>query len=420
MKTVFKVFISLTLVLLILSTGLAGGVLVDRQVLLPRQQLVVPPDGATQDFNLISQAWQTIQHQYVDQQAIQPTQMTYAAISGMVNSLGDTGHSSFLSPDMLQTQNNYLQGQFDGIGAEVQMKDGHVVIVTPLDNSPAMKAGIKPGDIIIKVDGQDVSNETSLSQVVSLILGPAGTQVSLTLVSPQSGEQRTITITRGHIQVNNVSWQMLPGTQIAHVRIAGFSNGVTDELKTAISEINAQHATGLILDLRNDPGGLLDEAIGVASQFLGSGNVLLEKDAQGKTQPVPVIKGGTATDIPMVVLINQGTASASEIVSGALQDAGRATLIGETTFGTGTVLTPFPLSDGSALLLATQEWLTPNGRQIWHQGITPDQKVELPTDITPSIPEEEQSMTAAQLSASKDAQLLEAVKILSTNQASNH
>lgn len=420
MKTTIKVFFSLALILLILSTGLAGGVLIDRKVLLPNQQVVVPPAGAAQDFNLIGQAWKTIQNQYVDQQAIQPTQMTYAAISGMVDSLGDTGHSSFLSPDMLQSQNDYLQGQFDGIGAEVQMKDGHVVIVAPLDNSPAQKAGIQPGDIILKVDEKDVSNATSLSQVVSLILGPAGTQVSLTLLNPQTGTQRSVTITRGHIQVNNVSWQMLPGTHIAHLRIAGFSNGVTNDLKKALSEIKAQNATGLILDLRNDPGGLLDEAIGVASQFLNGGDVLLEKDAQGNTKAVPVTKGGTATQIPMVVLINQGTASASEIVSGALQDAHRATLIGETTFGTGTVLTPFPLSDGSALLLATQEWLTPSGRQIWHQGITPDQNVVLTAGAVPLIPEAEQGMTSAQLSASKDNQLLQAVQLLNGGQASSN
>ena len=416
MKTALKIFISLALIVMMFGAGLAGGVLIDRQVFLPQQQLVVPPAGETKDFNLIIQAWETIQKQYVDQKAVDPTQMTYAAVSGMVNSLGDTGHSTFLSPDMLKSQNDYLQGQFDGIGAEVQMKDGHVVIVAPLDNSPAQKAGIKPGDIILKVDGQDVTGYTSLSQVVGLILGPAGTQVSLTLLNPQTGEQRTVTITRGHIQVNNVSWQMLPGSHIAHVRIAGFSQGVTDELKTALAEIKAQNATGLILDLRNDPGGLLDEAVGVASQFLKSGNVLLEKDVQGNTKPVSVIKGGTATDIPMVVLINQGTASASEIVSGALQDAGRATLIGETTFGTGTVLTPFPLSDGSALLLATQEWLTPKGRQIWHQGISPDQKVNLPADTAPLIPEEEKGMTPAQLSASKDTQLLQAIQVLSRDQ----
>lgn len=267
MKTTLKVFFSLALILLILSTGLAGGVFIDRQILLPKEQVVVPPAGAAQDFNLIAQAWQTIQKQYVDQQAIQPTQMTYAAISGMVNSLGDTGHSSFLSPDMLQSQNDYLKGQFDGIGAEVQMKDGHVVIVAPLDNSPAQKAGIKPGDIILGVDGTDVSNYTSLSQVVSLILGPAGTQVSLTLLNPQTGEQRTVTITRGHIQVNNVSWQMLPGTTIAHVRIAGFSNGVTDDLKKTLAEVKAQNATGLVLDLRNDPGGLLTRLLASLPSF---------------------------------------------------------------------------------------------------------------------------------------------------------
>jgi carboxyl-terminal processing protease len=165
------------------------------------------------------------------------------------------------------------------------------------------------------------------------------------------------------------------------------------------------------LDLRNDPGGLLDEAIGVASQFLKQGNVLLEKDAQGHVTPVPVKPDGQATDVPTVVLINAGTASAAEIVAGALQDAGRATVLGETSFGTGTVLNEFHLSDGSALLLATQEWLTPNGRVIWHQGITPDVPVALPRNATPLLPEAERGMTPAEVQNSGDEELLKALEL---------
>jgi carboxyl-terminal processing protease len=179
-----------------------------------------------------------------------------------------------------------------------------------------------------------------------------------------------------------------------------------------LADIQQQGLTGLILDLRNDPGGLLEEAVGTASQFLKGGNVLLEKDAQGQTTPVAVQSGGVAPDIPMVVLVNSGTASAAEIVAGALQDAHRVTLVGETTFGTGTVLGEFRLSDGSALLLATEEWLTPSGRVIWHQGISPDVMVPLPLDVAPLHPRVERDMTPAQLQSSGDVQLLRALDLL--------
>jgi carboxyl-terminal processing protease len=210
-----------------------------------------------------------------------------------------------------------------------------------------------------------------------------------------------------------VTWGMLPGTTIAHLKIAAFSNGVTKDLQTALQQIQATGATGIVLDLRNDPGGLLDEAVGVTSQFLGSGNVLLIKDAQGKEQSVPVKPGGLAVNIPLVVLVNQGTGSAAEIVAGAIQDAHRATLIGETTFGTGTVLNFFNLSDGSEILLATEEWLTPSGRVIWHQGIPPDVSVSMPADAIPLMPTMEKTMSAAQLQSSMDAQLLKAIDELS-------
>jgi carboxyl-terminal processing protease len=206
---------------------------------------------------------------------------------------------------------------------------------------------------------------------------------------------------------------MIPGTTLAHVRVAAFSQNVTRDLQIALSQMDQQHATGVILDLRNDAGGLLDESIGVASQFLSSGNVLLTKDATGKQTASAVRPGGQATKIPMVILINQGTASASEIVTGALQDAKRGTVIGDKTFGTGTVLIPFLLSDGSSLLLATEEWLTPAGRVIWHNGLEPDIPVDLPNGIAPLVPEGERNLTADQIKASQDSQLLKAIEVLS-------
>ena len=251
-----------------------------------------------------------------------------------------------------------------------------------------------------------------MSEVIGRIKGPAGTEVVLTVVNPADGEVREISIKRGRIAIRSVTWGVIPGTTLAHIRISNFSKNVTEDLKKALQEVTDQQLTGIVLDLRNNPGGLLQEAVGVSSQFLKDGTVLQERDAEGKVKSIDVEPGGLATDMPLVVLINGGTASASEIVSGALQDAGRATVIGETTFGTGTVLQQYKLSDGSALLLAFEEWLTPKGRVIWHQGIEPDVKVTLPLNVYLVTPNSERSMSADEVKSSEDAQLLRAIEQL--------
>ena len=403
-----KKYLLTTIVVLALCMDFVGGAWTERKTLFLGGG--VPPES-NQNIGVIEEAWSIIEKDYVDQAAVKPTQMKYGAISGMVDSLGDTGHSTFLSPEMVKEEQNFTQGQFEGVGLEIQMKEGKIVIVAPIDGSPAQKVGLHPGDFILKVDGVEVSG-LSVGQVANRVLGPTGTQVTLTIQDSKTGEIREVTIQRHRINLQNVTWHMLPGTTIAHLRLAGFSQGVTRDLQQALQEIQAQGGTGVILDLRNNPGGLLSEAVGVASQFLTGGDVLLEKNAQGEVKPVPVGPGGVAPTIPMVVLINGGTASAAEIVSGALQDAHRAELVGETTFGTGTVLNEFPLSDGSALSLAIEEWLTPNGGSIWHHGISPDIQVSLPGSTTPLVPEAEQDLTRIQLTASGDNQLLRALEIL--------
>ncbi len=409
-KTAWRWVPRFILVLLLLGIGASAGVVLDRQLLVAHAQSGAA-SAAGPDLQLITEAWNTVQRVYVDHSAEQSTSLTYGAIGGMIDALGDTGHSTFLSPDMVKSEQDYSQGQFEGIGAEVESKDGYVTIVAPMDGSPAQKAGLHAGDAILKVDGQDMS-DVPLQQVVGHILGPAGTSVTLTILDPKTTKTSDVTLVRAKITVDNVTSQLLPGTTVAHVRIAGFSQGVSQELKQALAGLTGQGVTGIILDLRNNPGGLLDEAVNTASEFLASGDVLLEKDAQGIVTHVTVRPGGVATQIPMAVLINKGSASASEIVAGALQDAKRGTLVGETTFGTGTVLEEFPLSDGSALMLAIQEWLTPGGRVIWHKGISPDQAVTLASDATSLTPEAERDMTAAQLQASTDQQLLQALKLL--------
>jgi len=395
----------------LLILGLVAGAILGCQILgafTPSDKI---PGDAAPNFRLMAEAWNTIQNVYVDRKSVNPQLMTYGAISGMVNSLGDTGHSRFLSPAMVQQERNLSRGLLEGIGAEVQMKNNQLVIVAPMDESPAQRSGLQAGDIILKVNGEEVGG-LPLEQAVGRILGPAGTTVHLTILNPGTGRTIDLSIVRARITLRNVRWRRLPGTTAAHVRIASFSKGVGEDLWKALKSLQEEKLTGLILDLRNNPGGLLGEAVETASQFLGSGNVVLEKNAKGEVTPVGVRPGGLALALPMVVLINGGTASGAEIVAGALKDAHRATLVGEKTFGTGTVLSPFPLSDGSALLLAVEEWLTPAGQVIWHKGISPDISVLLPPEVRPLFPEAEKEMTAAELRESKDKQLLRALDLL--------
>ena len=401
------VFLGLLTAVLLLSAGLVGGFLLSRAV-----EAELPPIDAGSDFGLIEEAWQTIRANYVDRTAVTDQTFTYGAIDGIVTALGDTGHSRFLTPEMVKAQHEYTAGAFEGIGAYVESRDGAAVIVSPIDNSPAQAAGLLPGDIILAVNNEDVTL-LSLNDVVQRVLGPAGTEVTLTIFTPATGETRDVTLTRAKIELQNVTWAQLPGTSVAHVRISAFSDGVGQDLQQALQDIQAADLNGVVLDLRNNPGGLLTEAINVASQFLPEGTAVLQReDAQGNVQTVTAVGGGTGLDIPLVVLINQGSASASEIVAGALQDNGRAQLVGATTFGTGTVLNEFDLSDGSALLLATEQWLTPSGRVIWHEGVVPDTAVALPIGTSLLGPEAERQLTAETLQNSEDAQLLQALQMV--------
>ena len=366
------------------------------------------------DLKLVSQAYESIQTHYVDRKAVQRKDLTYGAISGMVEALGDTGHSTFLTPEMVRELKSMEHGELKGLGIEVEMKNGQVVIVAPLDGSPAQKAGLHSGEIILKIGGEDVA-DWPLSKVVDKILGPTGTRISLTLQEPRNGRIQEVTLKRAAIQLHEVTWKKLPGTEIAHLRVATFDAGVSKDLKKALQAIQSAGTKGIILDLRNDPGGLLEEAIGVTSQFLTNGDVVLTKDAKGKVTSEPVEKGALAADVPLVVLVNEGSASAAEIVAGALQDRKRAPLVGETTFGTGTVLQEFSLSDGSALLLAVGEWLTPNGHSFWHKGLTPQYVVPLPPEVSLLIPANEAELTAKEFSKSDDRQLMTALRLLDSH-----
>jgi len=397
--------------LIFLVMGAVGGFLLGCALIAASEPSGSIPADAAADFRLMAEAWNTIQRVYVDRTAVIPDRLTYGAISGMVNALGDTGHSRFLTPEMVKIQREVTQGALEGIGVELQMKGDQAVIAAPMDGSPAQRAGLQPGDVILKVNGELVTG-LPLEEVVSRIAGPANTPVELTILTPSTARTRGVRLVRARIVLRNVTWSRLPGTAVAHLRIAQFSWGVTGALRKALLAIQDEGLSGLILDLRNDPGGLFEGAVSTASQFLASGDVVLERDSTGTLTRVGVERGGVALTLPMTVLINGGTASAAEIVAGALQDGRRAMLVGERSVGTGTILKPFPLSDGTALLLATKEWLTPDGRLIWHRGIFPDFVVPLPPGASPLFPEGEWGMGPAALRASGDAQLLRALDLL--------
>lgn len=363
------------------------------------------------DFHTFWQVWDLVHEKFIDREALDPTNLEYGAIDGLIKALGDEGHTVFLTPQELARQKSDISGKFQGIGAYVGMRNGLPVIVAPFDGSPADQAGIRAGDIIMEVDGEDVT-AWSLNDIVDAIRGTAGTEVVLTVMRADEATSLEIAITRGEITVPAATWAMLPGTQVALIRLSQFSANANDEITKAIKGAEDAGAEALIVDIRNNPGGLLDQAIRVTSQFLKDGNVLQQEDAQGNRKPYPVKEGGLATDIPMVVLINRGSASSSEIFAGAIQDHDRGPLVGETTFGTGTVLEPFTLDDGSGLMLGTSQWLTANGRLIRKQGIEPDVVVEMPMGTDLLSPGQVEEMTPDDLLGSEDAQLLKALELL--------
>lgn len=386
----------------------AGLFIGDANLLTP---CVVGSASEPAEFGLFWQVWNLVQKEFVDRSALDPTKLTYGAIRGMVEALGDTGHTAFLTPEEHEQRLESMSGTFTGIGAELDQRNGVPIIVAAFDGSPAKKAGVKAGDIIVKVDGVDATTLT-LTQIVEKIRGPAGSQVTLELFRMSETQSLEITITRGEITVPTVTWTMVPDTNIALIRISQFNEQANDDLLRAISETRNSGATGVIVDLRNNPGGLLEQAINVTSQFLEDGNVLLQEDAHGNRVPFPVKPGGQMTDLPLVVLTNPATASSSEIFAGAIQDHQRGQVVGETTFGTGTVLQPYSLRDGSELLLGTNQWLTPNGRLIRKQGIKPDVEVQLPLGTDLLSPDAIKGMTLEAINSSSDAQLQKALELL--------
>ncbi len=363
-----------------------------------------------QEFALIRQAWDILHTQYVGRADLDDQALVYAAINGMTQAVGDTGHTTFLTAAELAARTQDLSGSFVGIGVRIApAADGRPKITGIFDKSPASTTGIKVGDVIVSVDGTSTTGKT-LDDVAGLIRGEAGSTVKVT-VQAGSAKPREYSMTRASVPIEVVTWSMIAGTTTALLRLDEFSTGSADATVVALKAIKEAGATRIVFDLRGNPGGYVNEAVGVASQFIASGDVYVERDAAGHETRHPVSPDGVATDIPLVLLVDDGTASSAEIVSGALQDANRATIIGVKTYGTGTVLGEFKLADGSALRVGTVEWLTPNGRRIWHAGITPDVVVARASDVAAILPDDVRDMTKAQVAAIKDPQLAKALKV---------
>jgi carboxyl-terminal processing protease len=360
---------------------------------------------------LYQEALQIVKANFVGRASVTDQQLVYGAIKGMVDSLGDTGHSTFLTPAEYAAFQSSLNASVAGIGVVMSSANGVFRVDKVITGSPAAAGGVKAGDTITAVEGQSTTNMT-MDDVSTAIRGTAGTKVTITVIHAGSTTPVDITMTRANVSVPLAEWGMIPGTHTADIVLAEFSTGAADQTQADITAATKAGATSIILDLRGNPGGYADEAQGVASEFLTSGNVYIQQDANGHNTDEPVDTSRQHTNLPLVVLVDHDSASSSEIVAGALQDPGRAKIVGVPTFGTGTVLQSFKLSDGSVIILGTSWWLTPNGHKIFGTGITPDQTVALAVGTIPLDPTTLPTMTVAQLSASGDAQLLAAVKDL--------
>ena len=336
----------------------------------------VMPEGVSEELKIIWEAWEHLLNDYVDKSKLEPEAFSEEAIRGMLRALGDPEMSYIRPQVMAGSFDDVFRGNFEGIGAHVTMnRGGKLVIVAPIAGSPADLAGIRPGDIVLDVDGESLEG-LSLLEGVAKIRGPKGTPVELLVKHISDIDPVLITVTRGLIPLTSVRLRSEPDAKFAHIRITDFYPNTVDHLRETILKAKDGGAKGLILDIRNNPGGTLDSVVDVASQFLEDGLVLYSLGGDGKRRDWEVRSGGVATDIPMVVLVNQFSASSSEVLVGALQDHQRAKVIGATTYGKGSVNILRRLSNGGGLYITIAHWYTPRGRLIEDEGLVPDIVVE--------------------------------------------
>jgi carboxyl-terminal processing protease len=330
-------------------------------------------DGLPPEFQRLAEVWELMNREHIDADGLDAQTIADGAIRGMVRALDDP-YAAFLDQEQYSLESQDIQGFFGGIGAEVGIRDGVITILAPMPDTPAEAAGVKPGDVILEVDGESIQG-LNLLAVVRLIRGDKGTTVTLLLRHLRASEPVSIEIERDIIQLQSVNLLMQVG-RVGHLRISSFTGTTGEELKEALDRFERSQGVGLVVDLRNNPGGLVSSVVEVTSQFIDDGVVLYQIDANGDRRDWDVKSGGMALDIPVVVLVNEFSASASEVFAGAIVDNDRATIIGITTFGKGSVNNLWPLNGGSGIIVTTARWFTPNGLLIEGEGITPDVVLE--------------------------------------------
>lgn len=372
-----------------------------------------------ENLKIFTEVLSYVEANYV--QEVEPEKLIYGAINGMLRSLDS--HSSFMPPDVYREMQVETEGHFGGLGIEITIRDDILTVVSPIEGTPAFRAGIQPRDKIVTVNGES-TKDMSLIDAVKRLRGPADTAVTIGIFREGFTEPKDFTLTRAVIRIKSVSWKTLPDA-IGYVKLRSFHKTTSAELADALQDLEERDIEALVLDLRNNPGGLLEQAIAVADEFIEGGELIVYTKGRlaGQNMKGYSKSEGAHTDYPVAILVNGGSASASEIVAGALQDLDRATLVGTKTFGKGSVQTIIPLSDGSGLRLTTAKYYTPKGREIHGKGIIPDVVVE---ELPPEEAEEgEQAPLRPRRLAlpdddlSKDPQLQKAVDTLKTQVQQN-
>jgi len=331
------------------------------------------PAGDGEGLGLVEEAWNIIFRDYVDRDQLEPGKLSRGAIEGMIEALNDP-YSSYIDAETYKIGMSGLEGEIEGIGAQVGVREEKLTIISPIPDSPAAQAGLRSDDVVLEIDGE-LTAEMSLVEAVLKIRGPKGTTVTLLIQHRDEAESMEIKIVRATIELPSVVLEMKG--DIAHLKITHFSRRTAAELQTALQDIDQANAKGIILDLRGNPGGILEAVVEVASCFLKDGVVVKVVDNRGGETTLEVKPQEIVNELPVVVLVNGYSASGSEVLAGALQDYRRATIAGSQTFGKGSVNVPRELQDGSGLYITTARWLTPNGRLIEGEGIKPDIELEL-------------------------------------------
>ena len=340
----------------------------------PLTEPLPAPKGVPEELKIVWEVWALLTQEHVNRSDFDPEVFTEAAIRGIIEALGDP-HTNYVRPEAFQIENADLFGKFEGIGAHVRMRaDGKLQIIAPIKGSPAEAAGLKPGDLILAVNGEDITG-LSLLEAVGKIRGPRGSEVRLLVIHLGKFDEIEVLVRRDVIPLESVVVRTQPDDRFAHIRLTTFYEDTAKQLAQALREARENGAEGLILDVRDNPGGLLSSVINVVSLFIEDGLVLYEVDGSGRRTDHKATGNGEFADLPMVLLANAFSASASEILAGALQDYDRAPVIGDTTFGKGSVNILRRLDNGGGLYLTFAKWFTPEGRPIEGAGIEPDVEV---------------------------------------------